>query len=88
MYNYWRVGLKWDVFPDRLWPNQTVPYVISPLYEPDDYVTIYTAIKMLNVLTCIKFVPWDGKAEDFLLIWPMKYPQVSNDFFFNFQPLF
>lgn len=32
VYNYWRVGLKWDVFPNKLWKNGTVPYVISPLY--------------------------------------------------------
>lgn len=32
VYKYWRVGLKWDVFPDKLWNNGTVPYVISPLY--------------------------------------------------------
>lgn len=32
IYHYWRVGLKWDVFPDKLWKNATIPYVISPLY--------------------------------------------------------
>lgn len=32
IYKYWRVGLKWDVFPEKLWRNATVPYVISPLY--------------------------------------------------------
>jgi hypothetical protein len=42
--------------------------------DPSDYVTIYNAILTLNFLTCIKFVQWDGKAEDFLLIWPIKYP--------------
>lgn len=35
-YDYWRVGLRWDVFPERLWPNRTVPYVISPLYGKVD----------------------------------------------------
>ncbi|XP_067000730.2 hatching enzyme 1.2 [Anabrus simplex] len=74
-YQYWRVGLRWDVFPERLWKNRTVPYVISPLYEVDDHVTIYKAIVTLNFMTCIKFVPWDGKAKDFLLIWPIKNPK-------------
>lgn len=32
VYNYWRVGLNWEVFPNRLWKNGIVPYVISPLY--------------------------------------------------------
>lgn len=32
VYNYWRVGLRWDIFPDRKWKNGTIPYVISPLY--------------------------------------------------------
>jgi hypothetical protein len=43
--------------------------------DPSDYVTIYNAILTINMLTCIKFVPWDGKAKDFLLIWPVKYPK-------------
>lgn len=32
IYHYWRIGLKWDIFPEKLWKNGTVPYVISPLY--------------------------------------------------------
>ncbi|GFG33885.1 hypothetical protein Cfor_09856 [Coptotermes formosanus] len=75
MYDFWRVGLRWDVMPERKWTNNTVPYVISPLYDTSDYVTIYNAILTINMLTCVKFVPWDGKAKDFLLIWPVKYPQ-------------
>lgn len=75
MYKYWRVGLKWDVFPERKWPNGTVPYAISPLYDIDDQVTILQAIRTLNFMTCVKFVQWNGKDKDFLLIWPIKYPK-------------
>ncbi|XP_077297361.1 hatching enzyme 1.2 [Arctopsyche grandis] len=75
IYNHWRVGLRWDVFPEKLWKNATVPYLISPLYEPSDYVTIYQAIRILGFMTCVKFVPWNGKAKDYLLIWPIKYPK-------------
>lgn len=32
IYNYWRVGLKWDIFSEKKWKNATIPYVISPLY--------------------------------------------------------
>lgn len=39
MYKYWRVGLNWNAFPERMWPNRTVPYAISPLYEPEDQVS-------------------------------------------------
>uniref|UniRef100_A0A8D8SAJ5 Metalloendopeptidase n=2 Tax=Cacopsylla melanoneura TaxID=428564 RepID=A0A8D8SAJ5_9HEMI len=74
VYNYWRVGLRWDVFPEKLWKNRTVPYVISPLYDTESYITIYKAITTINFMTCVKFVPWDGKAKDYLLIWPIKYP--------------
>ncbi|CAH0770629.1 unnamed protein product [Bemisia tabaci] len=74
-YGDWRVGLRWDVFPDKLWKNRTVPYVISPLYETEHYITIYKAITTINHMTCIKFRPWDGKAKDYLLIWPIKYPR-------------
>lgn len=38
MYKYWRVGLNWNAYPERMWPNRTVPYAISPLYEPEDQV--------------------------------------------------
>ncbi|XP_053669382.1 hatching enzyme 1.2-like [Anopheles marshallii] len=75
MYRYWRVGLNWDVFPERVWPNGTVPYAISPLYDVDDQVTILQAIRTLNFMTCVNFVPWNGKDKDFLLIWPIKYPK-------------
>lgn len=78
LYSYFRVGLKWDVFPEKLWHNRTIPYAISPLYEPEDMVTILTAIRTLNTMTCLKFVKWNGKVDDFLLIWPIKYPKVCS----------
>ncbi|KAG5318105.1 ASTA protein, partial [Pseudoatta argentina] len=74
-FDYWRIGLRWDVFPDKLWENRTVPYVISALYDMVDYMKIYKAITYINYMTCIKFVPWDTKAKDFLLIWPIIYPK-------------
>ena len=40
-----------------------------------DYMKIYKAITYVNYMTCIKFVPWDTKAKDFLLIWPIIYPK-------------
>lgn len=75
VYDYWRVGLRWDIFPERMWENGTVPYVISPLYDPSDYITIYRAISTINFMSCVKLVPWNGKQKDFLLIWPIKYPK-------------
>lgn len=44
-YNYWRVGVRWDVFPDKLWKNRTVPYVISPLYGKNFVVLLYKYYK-------------------------------------------
>jgi len=146
IFDYWRVGLRWDIFPEKLWLNRTVPYLISPLYgmhainilkilipilfslllpicyignimlgnyckltataqrawfmrlhdrsnyrssfyfditiiffcitfsETEHRILIYQAIRTINFLTCIKFVPWTGKEKDYLLIWPVKYP--------------
>ncbi|XP_050527087.1 hatching enzyme 1.2-like [Daktulosphaira vitifoliae] len=74
IFDYWRVGLRWDIFPEKLWLNRTVPYLISPLYETEHRLLIYKAIRTLNFFTCIKFVPWNGKLKDYLLIWPVKYP--------------
>ena len=40
-----RVGINWSVHPDKMWPNNTVPYAISPLYrqfqEPSTLAIIY-----------------------------------------------
>lgn len=80
IFNYWRVGLRWDKFPKKLWPNRTIPYAISPLYEPEDMVTILTAINTIRRMTCLKFPKWNGKQSDFLLIWPIKYPKVAKIF--------
>ncbi|VEN34736.1 unnamed protein product [Callosobruchus maculatus] len=74
-YNFWRVGIRFDVFPEKLWKGGIVPYVISPLYEPSETVTIMKAIRTLSFMTCVRFIPWDGKKKDYLLIWPIKYPK-------------
>ena len=44
MYEFWRVGLRWEAMPDRKWLNNTVPYVISPLYGALRYGVYPTAI--------------------------------------------
>ncbi|XP_044008434.1 protein SpAN-like [Aphidius gifuensis] len=67
-YNYWRVGLRWDVFPNRMWENRTVPYVISDDYKCEEYMTILKAITYFNTLTCINFVPWDKVSKDYIII--------------------
>lgn len=33
-----RLGLSWTAYPERKWPNRTIPYAISKLYEPEDRV--------------------------------------------------
>lgn len=73
-YYTWRLGLRWDVFPDRRWKNATVPYHISHKYSPFDRQTIQTAIYTLSLMTCVNFIPYDGEAEDYLLIWPVQEP--------------
>lgn len=50
-------------------------YEFKLFLEPTDYVTIYKAIRTINFMTCVKFVPWNGKDKDYLLIWPIKYPK-------------
>ncbi|XP_042240578.1 hatching enzyme 1.2-like isoform X2 [Homarus americanus] len=69
-----RVGLNWKVFPNRRWTNATVPFVISRHYLPAEREMIERAIATLNFMTCIKFIPWDGEAEDYLIIWPVEEP--------------
>jgi hypothetical protein len=51
VFNYWRVGLRWDVFPEKLWDNNTVPYVISPLYSK---IFSTVAIKKIEIPHLIK----------------------------------
>ncbi|KAK2703056.1 hatching enzyme 1.2-like [Artemia franciscana] len=74
-YRLWRVGLRWDVFPERKWDNATVPYYISDKYSPTEKQIIQTAVHTLGLLTCVKFVPYEGnKTTDYLLIWPVTRP--------------
>lgn len=39
MQQQMRLGLSWDVFPERKWPNRTIPYTISNLYDAEDRVS-------------------------------------------------
>lgn len=49
--------------------------VCCDVTDTPDYVTIYKAITILNAMTCVRFVPWNGRDQDFLLIWPVKKPK-------------
>lgn len=103
-YYTWRLGLRFEVFPERRWKNATVPYHISHKYSMRsrfsvsdnklpcilltehhatfflfvqgsiDRETIQTALYTIGLMTCIDFVPYDGDAEDYLLIWPVEEP--------------
>lgn len=51
IFDFWRVGLRWDVFPEKLWLNRTVPYLISPLYGMYIYIYIsYTYRLHINYI--------------------------------------
>ncbi|CAG7835235.1 unnamed protein product [Allacma fusca] len=69
-----RVGINFLKFPSRKWTNNTVPYIISPLYLPDEYMIIKTAVRILNFFTCINFRDWDGVEKDYLIFWPVEKP--------------
>lgn len=69
-----RLGLNFGKYPRRQWPNHTVPYMISPLYLPDEFMILQTAIRILSFYTCVKFREWDGKEPDYLVIWPVQKP--------------
>jgi hypothetical protein len=73
-YTFYKLGLDWNTFTERKWPNRKIAYSISPLYDTSDLVTINAAIRTINQLSCLKFIPQDGSHKDFLLIWPVKLP--------------
>jgi hypothetical protein len=73
-YEDLRLALNFGKFPEKRWPNRTIPYVISSFYSTSDQVSINLAIRTLNSLSCLKFKK-RKKEKDFLLIWPMKYPE-------------
>lgn len=75
MHSLLKVGFLFDVYPKRMWVNNTVPYLIDQLYDPADQITILKALRTINFMTCIKFVPWNGRSKDFLWIYPVKYPK-------------
>lgn len=81
-----RNGVRAKKRSGRLWPGRRVPYAISPLYSASETIMIEKTIRMMNIMTCVEFVPWQGrmgngtskqaaKKEDLLLIWPVKYPK-------------
>ncbi|XP_064550785.1 hatching enzyme 1.2 [Drosophila montana] len=65
-----RLGVNPMRHPKRLWPNGTIPFAISPRYESRERSSIMHALWTFNSLTCIRFVPYDGYVEDYLLIEP------------------
>ncbi|CAL8083276.1 unnamed protein product [Orchesella dallaii] len=69
-----RVGINFEKFPDRRWPNNTIYYMISHLYYPEQYRIVKTALDILDFFTCIDFKEWDGKEPDYLIVWPVKKP--------------
>uniref|UniRef100_A0A1B0C2R2 Metalloendopeptidase n=1 Tax=Glossina palpalis gambiensis TaxID=67801 RepID=A0A1B0C2R2_9MUSC len=69
-YISFRLGVNPMKHPNRLWPNATIPYEISYLYTDYERKTILKALNTFNSLTCIKFVPYDGEVDDYLLITP------------------
>ncbi|XP_044008443.1 hatching enzyme 1.2-like isoform X3 [Aphidius gifuensis] len=73
-YNYLRVGLRWDVFSNRMWKNRIVPYVISPLYRAPEYIKILKTLIYLKSMTCINFVPRDKFARDYIIFEPTHNP--------------
>lgn len=50
-------------------------YMCCDATDMPDYVTIYKAITILNSMTCVRFVPWNGRDKDHLIIWPVKQPK-------------
>ncbi|XP_017861857.1 PREDICTED: low choriolytic enzyme [Drosophila arizonae] len=65
-----RLGVNPMRHPKRLWPNGTIPFEISPRYDNRERNLIVRALKTFNSLTCIRFTPYDGEVEDYLLIEP------------------
>lgn len=39
-----------------VWPNKTVPYVLSPDHKPEHHQMIENALKQIEAVSCIKFV--------------------------------
>uniref|UniRef100_A0A1I8MN63 Metalloendopeptidase n=1 Tax=Musca domestica TaxID=7370 RepID=A0A1I8MN63_MUSDO len=65
-----RLGVNPTKHPKRLWPNATIPFEISYLYDSRERRAIERVLKTFNSLTCIKFVPYDGEDDDYILITP------------------
>lgn len=73
-----RNGLNRREHASRLWPKGVVTYALSPLYSASETIVIEKAIRMINAMTCVQFIPLQRqlqKGEDLLLIWPVKYPK-------------
>jgi hypothetical protein len=69
-----KISWNFEKYPTKKWPNRVIPYRISGLYTEYDVAAINVAIKALNRMSCVKFKPHENE-EDYLLIWPVKYPK-------------
>ncbi|XP_067627492.1 hatching enzyme 1.2 [Eurosta solidaginis] len=65
-----RLGVNPMKHPKRLWPNATIPFEISHLYNNNERSAIERALKTFNALTCMNFIHYDGEDEDYVLITP------------------
>lgn len=69
-----RNAIRFDKFPTKKWKNGIIPYIVSPLYNVDERIEILSAIRHLNLISCLQFQPWNGISSDYLVIWPMLQP--------------
>ena len=72
-YQNLKVGVNFEKFPLKKWPNRTVPYFISEAYSSLEAKEINIAVKYLNEMSCLKFLPRE-KQKDYVHIVPRKYP--------------
>ncbi|XP_059054050.1 zinc metalloproteinase nas-1-like [Achroia grisella] len=50
------------------WPGGIIPYVIEGYFNQQQRDTIMSAIADYHRLTCLRFVPYNGKQQDYIII--------------------
>lgn len=66
--NQFRLGIRFDVYPEKRWSNNTIAFKISSEYGPREVSLIRSALKTFQFMSCLRFVDWDGRSEDYLYI--------------------
>lgn len=66
-------ALNLGTYPDKLWPEGRVPYMLEEALDEEQRVAIAQAFGEYNNKTCIRFVPRNDDDYDYIFVKQNKF---------------